>query len=172
MTNDHAMKCKIILLILIFTAPLPRLASGDPGEVNIASQKDIHELTSAIKDNSQLLSSGQSDIAQAAFRIYREPDVQRAIKSLPELASKVNYEAVRRADNTREIGFFKVAMVKQIELFGDIQAGMAIALKHVTQSDKDDEQTKGAIKGAAWTFVAGLLLALLKWLWSKRKRDK
>ena len=92
MTNDHAMKYKIILLILIFTAPLPRLASGDPGKVEA-------ELLDVLKEEQFYRESGYDPARQALF----DSGAVDSLGKLVELAEQWTRDFSKAAEPVTEL---------------------------------------------------------------------
>ena len=137
-------------------------------------KEGMSELTEAIKDQTQLISTGHTETAQALYSAIQESGVADAAKAVPELAEQIRKGNAERwvnslrikdlervqVEHNNKIILLEEARVDQQKILGKVESGITIALDHVKKSDENWYQ----IKGALLAFAVALCGIGIKWI--------
>ena len=161
------MKLSIFVVTVALSLPASGLASPP-------TSKDVRNLVEVVQNQNQLASARQNDVSQAFDKLYRMPDVQAALKAIPELTVRIDDGEQKQLRSETQIAYMRSVQGYheqridgiessskiQVDILFGLKAGLERALSYVDDRKKDKERLWDASIG----FLFAAALAGIGWI--------
>lgn len=137
----------------------------------------IDELIDVVKDQNQLASARQNDVSQAINTFYQMPDVQAALKAIPELTVRIGDGEQQQLKSETQIAYMKSVQDYhakridgiessgkiQIDILSNLKIGLERALFYIDDKRKGKDRLLDAFVG----FLFAAALASIGWVFAR-----